>query len=814
MNVNFSSKVATALILVIITALISTNATVALTNSDYSGELNVSIPINSYQHAIDGFMDTFAINEFGRLLVPGKPNLPSKIFTIAVPSESTVQSVSFIYEDPQQLEGSYKISPAPLPRVIGNENPNIYEEHQQTYQQNYQSVYTLNQHYPTEIGEYLGIAGYREFKLVEVRINPLRYNPVTQTILFYPEVNVHIDYSLPKSGTFIKETSPRASQRAEDFVLNFKEAMNWYPVTSPRGANDYVIITLDSLTSAVNSLKNWEQSKGKSVQVVTTSDINTQYTGYDLQEKIRNFLRENYPSSAWGIHDVLFVGDYNDVPMRRTAQNLGYGSPETDFYYAELTLPDSQSWDADSDHQYGENSDPIDYYGEVNVGRIPWSDPAIVQHICEKSVAYEQNNDPDFKKNILLLAAFFWPDTDNAVLMETKIDQPWMTDWTKTRLYEQGQSTYPMDNNLDYTNVQSYWSQGTFAFVNWAGHGSPTACYEYYPSQPFVDTATCDNLNDDYPAIIFADACSNSDTDYLNIGKAMLNKGGVGFLGSTKVALGCPGWNDPMDGSSQSLDYYFTTYVTSTDYSQGEAHQKALTDMYTYGLWSYNKYETFEWGALWGNPGLGMGIMSQNNQPEKPIAPTGPTQCTVGTTYEFTAVGTDPDSDDLYYKWDWGDGINTDWEGPYPSGIPVVGNHSWYGGGAYEVKVKVKDPFGAMSEWSDPLLLNVGIPLLTIASPSSGIGPIQFTLTNIGDANAALVRWTIMVRGGFLGLITDQEFATIDTLDIDETVSITCKQSYFGLGPLAITIDASAQYTPATTEQIQAFIIGPFILVR
>jgi hypothetical protein len=61
-----------------------------------------------------------------------------------------------------------------------------------------------------------------------------------------------------------------------------------------------------------------------------------------------------------------------------------------------------------------------------------------------------------------------------------------------------------------------------------------------------------------------------------------------------------------MDGSSQSLDYFFTTYVTSGDYTQGQAHQLALTDMYTYGLWNSVRYETFEWGALWGNPNLGM----------------------------------------------------------------------------------------------------------------------------------------------------------------------------------------------------------------
>ncbi|MCK5031193.1 MAG: hypothetical protein KAR64_06980, partial [Thermoplasmatales archaeon] len=380
--------------------------------------------------------------------------------------------------------------------------------------------------------------------------------------------------------------------------------------TINRGIHDYVIITLDSLTSSLSQLVNSETSKGRNVQVATTTWIDANYAGYDLQEKMRNFLRDKYPSSEWGIEDVLLVGHYNDVPMRRCEQDVGYGKPETDFYYAELSLPDDQSWDANGNHLYGENSDPIDFYGEVNVGRIPFSDPATVSDICSKSVAYEQNSDPDYKNNILLLGAFFWADTDNAVLMEEIADLPHMIDWNKTRLYEEGYSSYPMDYNLNYNNVKSVWSSGTYGFVNWAGHGSPTACFELYPEVAFVNTGTCSYLNDDYPAIIFADACSNHDTDYFNIGQAMMQQGGIGFLGSTKVAFGMPGWNDPYDGSTQSLDYFFTSYVTSGNYTQGQAHQLALAEMYTNGLWYYNKFETFEWGALLGNPNLGIGILT------------------------------------------------------------------------------------------------------------------------------------------------------------------------------------------------------------
>ena len=235
--------------------------------------------------------------------------------------------------------------------------------------------------------------------------------------------------------------------------------------------------------------------------------------------------------------------------------------------------------------------------------------------ICAKSAAYEQNDDPAFKKNIMLSGAFFWdndpnPRTDTAVLMEAIAAEPWMSTWTMTRMYEKNSgyySTYDCDYPLLHDNVMDVWPDGHYAFVNWAGHGSPTSCHIYGLGAPaFISNSDCPALDDDHPAIIFADACSNSDTDNLNIGQAMLQQGAVGFVGATKVAFGCPGWSAPYDGSSQSLDYFFTTCVTSGEYTQGEALSWALTEMYVNGLWNYDKYETFEWGALWGNPNLGM----------------------------------------------------------------------------------------------------------------------------------------------------------------------------------------------------------------
>ncbi|MGB7060979.1 MAG: C25 family cysteine peptidase [Candidatus Zixiibacteriota bacterium] len=582
-------------------------------------QISVPVPVGSYDIEYVEQGHELSVDDFGRLLVPGKPNLPSKIFAIAIPPGAEVAGVTFDLGEGITLSGAYKISPSPLPRVIGQEDPLLYERDRRTYEENYNSVYGSDEPYPASVGEVVRFAGFRKYNLVDVRITPFTYRPQSGQLTYYPEVTVRVDYTIPKGLSpqdMMVDDIARQEEVARDIILNYDQARSWYSgAGGSKEDYDFVIITLDALTSSITPLVDWEITKGRTVNVVTTSWINSNYTGYDLAERMRNFLRDKYPSGQWGIEDVLLIGHYDDVPMRRTEQDLGYGKPETDFYYAELSLPDDQSWDADQDHRWGENSDPIDFYNEVNVGRIPWSNASTVQNICNKSVAYEQNNIPTFKKNILLLGAFFWdndpnPRTDNAVLMEAKVDQSWMSDWTMTRMYEEGYSTYPMDYDLTYSNVRNVWSAGQYAFVNWAGHGSETGCYRYHPSTVFVNTSTCPYLNDDYPAIVFADACSNSDTDALNLGQAMLQQGAVGFVGATKVALGCPGWNDPYDGSSQSLDYFFTIAVTSGDETQGQALQSALREMYTYGLWSYNKYETFEWGALWGNPDLGMGAVA------------------------------------------------------------------------------------------------------------------------------------------------------------------------------------------------------------
>ena len=99
-----------------------------------------------------------------------------------------------------------------------------------------------------------------------------------------------------------------------------------------------------------------------------------------------------------------------------------------------------------------------------------------------------------------------------------------------------------------------------------------------------------------------------------------------------------------------------------------------------------------------------------NHPPNKPKTPTGPTTRLVGQTGTYWANGTDPDSDQIQYRFDWnasGSHAYSSWSALMNSGTPLSKNHSWSVAGTYVIKVQSKDEHGSMSTWSNGLTVTV-----------------------------------------------------------------------------------------------------------
>jgi hypothetical protein len=90
-----------------------------------------------------------------------------------------------------------------------------------------------------------------------------------------------------------------------------------------------------------------------------------------------------------------------------------------------------------------------------------------------------------------------------------------------------------------------------------------------------------------------------------------------------------------------------------------------------------------------------------NVTPDLPAAPICEPVATLNEPFEITVTGTDADGDDVYYNVNWGEDRGpASWEGPYPSGDPIVLSHTYQADGSYAISVQVQDVWNFVSEWS------------------------------------------------------------------------------------------------------------------
>ena len=162
------------------------------------GEIVTSIPVGNYEIESTDQGDIVTVEDYGRLLVPGKPDLPTKIFAIAIPPSAQYVDISYDTGERIELPGEYNVRPIPLPQVIGVEKPEVREKEDQVYNENYEITYNIDEIYPASIVEFERTAGFRKYNLVDVRVNPFSYKPLSGKLTYYPDITVHVSYTFPE----------------------------------------------------------------------------------------------------------------------------------------------------------------------------------------------------------------------------------------------------------------------------------------------------------------------------------------------------------------------------------------------------------------------------------------------------------------------------------------------------------------------------------------------------------------------------------------------------------------------------------------
>ncbi len=310
------------------------------------------------------------------------------------------------------------------------------------------SVYGSSSVYPMDLSETREVVDFkidskRGYNILSANIYPVGYNPGDGSLFYYPVLEVSVTVSENKNsentGDGVLYRDGMDSGDISVFVDNPETVLTYGSSGSGSNTNDdgsgvlgslgissgslddsggdevydYVIITSEELKNydGINSFQDLIESKelqGFSCMVKTVEDIKNEYSGVDVPEMIRNFIRFAY--SNWGTEYVLLGGDMDIVPARKLYASVAgtsyFDNIPSDVYYSCL----DGSFNFDGDSYWGEpidgpNGGDVDLMSEVYVGRAPVGNVDELCNFVKKTLGYE-NADGIYLNRALMVGEY------------------------------------------------------------------------------------------------------------------------------------------------------------------------------------------------------------------------------------------------------------------------------------------------------------------------------------------------------------------------------------------------------------------------
>ena len=314
----------------------------------------------------------------------GQPSLPWQSVSLLLPQGAEAESIEVELSDFQEIEGNHILFPYQPSRTTNDMTPKelvINEE-----------VYASKGIYPVENHGIVTTQYKNGYGFAFSSFTPVQYIPSEGKVMLarIAKVRVHLraskeDHSNMLWGTQeIKSSVKRLAQNpemVENYQTKGREVTNY----------DVLIITGSEFVSGYAEYCEYYNSIGMRNQIVTTDEIYATMSGIDNQDKIRNYIIQEYQNN--GIIMVVLGGDVNIVPYRGfyCYVTSGGGDQESnnipaDIYYSGL----DGTWNDDNDGHWGEPGED-DLMPEIGISRMSFKTATDLQNMIHKTLSYQQN---------------------------------------------------------------------------------------------------------------------------------------------------------------------------------------------------------------------------------------------------------------------------------------------------------------------------------------------------------------------------------------------------------------------------------------
>lgn len=516
----------------------------------------------------------------------GEPDLPWKIIRLALPPQTRIHEYHYD-SDRRILAGSFSLKTAESFRIDGD-----------TGHDTLSLPIMQTDLFPGEIIRIQSEGYLHGVHIATIAVCPFQYETRTGRLYFLHDIELTLtlidDAYIPMTPLqqthFSKKTRIKM---LEGLVSNPEELTLWISSQSPSKSAtstlnsrlnsfpphprddpvDLLIITLDGLLPHVSGLEQ-EYFWGVIPEIVTISQINAFYWGSDIQESIREFIKEAYLN--WGISYLLLVGDHPDIPVRMAYSSDNEGNwvhVPTDLYYSAL----DGYWNYDHDSEFGDSPED-DNIPLLISGRIALNDPVMISTFLSKLRQYRFSPRLDYLNKWLYAAAALSHDGMDTMgptfkeNMNAAFSFPAGTEFYKLYAHH---GTSGGDAEITAEAFIEQLGEG-YHIINHIDHGNR---YFLGMGQKTggggLSITDVDNLDNGpyFPAIFYSFSCDVNAIDADNVAKHWLANpegGGLAFIGNTRTA-----WTGQMAMDS----IFFRAFINDPQTTLGEATNRLITLM-------------------------------------------------------------------------------------------------------------------------------------------------------------------------------------------------------------------------------------------
>ncbi|HHE38928.1 MAG TPA: hypothetical protein ENL20_10205, partial [Candidatus Cloacimonetes bacterium] len=443
----------------------------------------------------------------------GDPSLPYLAATILLPQNQELEEVRIISSDYYPVQDGITIKPAERQFPISSGKHLDYKVIPN------EEIYNSTESLPAKIVNSTNTNFLCGHSIASFTVCPVSYVPLENQVEFLKSVTLEIKTVVTgkalASGRFL-QNSAKIEKRIENLVEN-PEMLNQYSYSPQIRDNeeDILLITNNALLPSFSDYIDFKEETGFIMATATTEYINTNYTGSDLQEKIRNCIIDHNTNN--GISYVILGGDSDTnnssdiIVPHRGLSALDDPTIPSDMYYAGL----DGNWNTDGDGTWGEQNE-WDLYAEVNIGRICVDSATEIINFTHKLEMYQDSPVvTDIEKALMLGEELnSSPQTNGGTYKNEIVNGGSYNGYTTSGIA--GNFTvstlYQMDTNWDKYDVFSQFNSTGVNLLNHLGHSSPDFNMNMYNSDLTTSNFTNNGVSRGY-VIGYSQGCYNGSFD-------------------------------------------------------------------------------------------------------------------------------------------------------------------------------------------------------------------------------------------------------------------------------------------------------------